>query len=83
MKRISTAGNTIVPAVRALEQLGFTVRVVQSPEAQVYASRGEEEYFAQDPETVLGLIKLVEVRSWDWGASEAELEDVMQRHPLL
>lgn len=82
-KRIGSAGNTLVPALVALEQLGFSVVTHNSSAGQmVTAVRGEEEYFAEDPVAVLGLIKLIEVRSWQWGASDLEVEQTLHKYHL-
>jgi hypothetical protein len=61
-KRIAAAGNTVVPALLALEHLGFDVVVHDSSSGQsVVAVRGGEEYVGDDPVTVLGLAKFIEV----------------------
>lgn len=52
-QRIVHAGNTVVPALLAVESLGFAVEVVGS---KVYARRGQEEYEAEDPVALLGVV---------------------------
>jgi hypothetical protein len=69
-----------VPALLALEQLGFTITV--SGASLFHAKRGDEEYVAEDPLMLLGLIKLIEVRSWDWKATDAEIDEVIERYEL-
>ncbi|HZW89742.1 MAG TPA: hypothetical protein VFF12_11745 [Myxococcaceae bacterium] len=81
MNRLVEAGNTLVPSVLALEQLGYEVRIEASGSCR--AVRGDEEYLARDPATVLGLIKLVEVRGWDWRAADADIEAVARRYGLF
>ncbi len=82
-KRIGAMGNTVVPALLALEQLGFEVSIQNGSVGQrTIAVRGEEEYFAEDPVTVLGLIKLIELRSWQWSANDSELEKTVQKYRL-
>jgi hypothetical protein len=82
-KRIGAMGNAVVPALLALEQLGFEVIIQNSSVGQtIIAVRGEEEYFADDPVTVLGLIKLIEVRTWQWSVNDSELEKTMQKYRL-
>ncbi len=78
-KKISAMGNTVVPALLALEELGFTI--TGAPD-QCTAARGDEVYAADDPVTVLGLVKLVETRSWNWRASDADIENVLSRYRL-
>lgn len=79
MKKIAQAANTVVPAILALEQLGFTLAVGDS---EVRATRADEEYVAEDPVAVLGLVKLIETRSWDWRPTDAEIDAVIERYKL-
>jgi len=78
-KRIIQAGNTVVPAVLAIELLGFAVEV---RDGSVYARRGQEEYVAEDSVAVLGLIRLVQLRSWEWGASDDEIDETLRRYGM-
>jgi hypothetical protein len=80
-KRIAAAGNTVAPAVLALEGMGFAVRFERNSDS-CEATRGDEQYLAADPVELLGLVKLVEMRGWDWAAADDDLEDVMRRHDL-
>jgi hypothetical protein len=73
---IAQAGNTVVPAVLAVESLGFEVIVHGD---RVHAQRGEESYIADDPVALLGLIRLVEVRSWEWRANDEEIAMTLGR----
>ena len=83
MKRIATAGNTVVPALLALEELGFVVTVEKSGDAELFrATRGDETYVAEDPVAVLGLVKLIEMRGWEWQPSDVEIDEVMRRYKL-
>lgn len=81
MKRIATAGNTVVPALLVLEQLGFAMTVNGASELR--ATRGDEEYVADDPVAVLGLVKLIESRTWDWRPTDDEFEATARRYNLL
>ena len=76
---IGAMGNTVIPALLALEQLGFEVTVQGQTTTAV---RGEEKYFAGDPVTVLGLIKLIELRTWQWSASDSDVEKTLHRYRL-
>jgi hypothetical protein len=82
MKRIATMGNTVVPALLELEKLGFTVKTGKDS-YQCRATRNDEEYSADDPVTVLGLVKLIESRGWNWHASDEEIDATLRRYPLL
>jgi hypothetical protein len=82
VKHIAAAGNTVVPALLVLEALGFRVELSGGEHSSCHASRGVESYVADDPVTVLGLVRLVELRGWDWGASDAENTAALQRFRL-
>ena len=54
-----------------------------TPEGQwVLAIRGEEEFVADDPVTVLGLIKPVEVGTWNWRVSYVDIEAARLKYQL-
>lgn len=72
---IAQAGNTVAPAILALEQIGLTV--TQSGDYLV-AVLGNARFVADDPVALLGLVKLVELRR-PWAASDTELDDVLAR----
>jgi hypothetical protein len=83
MKSISTAGSTVAPAILVLEGLGFAISVERvGGEDLVRAVRGDETYIADDPVTVLGLVKLVELRGWDWRAADSDLDRVTRQYQL-
>ena len=72
-----------MPALLALEKLGFVVSVEQSEDAELFrATRGDETYLAEDPVAVLGLVKLVEMRGWEWQPTDVEIDEVMRRYEL-
>ncbi|WP_406831720.1 hypothetical protein ABEG17_02575 [Pedococcus sp. KACC 23699] len=78
-RRIVQAGNTVVPALLALESLGFSFEVSGD---SVVAHRGPEEYVAADPVALLGLVRLVELRSWDWAASDSKIDETLLRYGM-
>ena len=84
MQNIGTAGNTVVPALLALEKLGFSVSVVPGADGRdlFRAMKGEESFAADDPVSVLGLVKLVETRGREWQASDLEIEEALRRYDL-
>lgn len=76
MNRIASASNTLAPAIVVLESLGFSIKVKGK---LLVAVRGEDEYVAEDPLLLLGLVKLIEVRGWKWGISdEKELDRIFR-----
>ncbi len=84
MNTISTAGNTLVPALLALERAGFVIAAQLVAGNQLLsATRHDEVFHADTPEALLGLIKLVELRGWQWQASDHEIEDTRSRYPWL
>lgn len=72
---IAQAGNTVVPAILALEQAGFAV--TKSGESFVAVMRNAR-FVADDPVALLGLVKLVELRR-PWAATDAEIDDALGR----
>jgi hypothetical protein len=37
---------------------------------------------ANDPAALLGLIRLVELRSWDWAASDSQIDETLRRYDM-
>ena len=76
-RRIAAAGNTVVPAVLALEDAGYLVTKLDGDLFE--ASSIDGSFVADDPVALLGLVKLVELRSWTWRATDAEIDSVLTR----
>ena len=72
------AGNTVVPAILALEANGYAV---SQEDNQFVARAGNVRLAAEDPVAVPGLVKLAETRR-PWRASNSETDDVMSRFHL-
>ncbi len=80
-RKIVNAGNVVVPAILALEQQGFSVSVREDAGNQTFiAERSLETYVANDPVALLGLARLIELRGWEWQATDSEIEDVIQKY---
>jgi hypothetical protein len=75
---LAQAGNTVVPAILALEKLGFAVE--HHDDGFAATARGSR-FVAEDPVALLGLIKLVETRR-PWRATDAEIDDALGRYDL-
>jgi hypothetical protein len=78
-RQIVGAANTVVPAILALEALGYRV----TREGDLISATSEDGRFvAADPISLLGLVKLVETRSWDWKASDEDIDATLRRFGL-
>jgi len=83
MKLIATAGNTVAPALLVLERLGFVVSIERVGERETFrAVRGDETYIGEDPVAVLGLVKLIEMRTWNWHPEDSEIGAVLRKYEL-
>jgi chitodextrinase len=81
--KIIAAGNTMVPAILALEQLGFGLSIRKTAAGQTFvATRAEETYSADDPVTLLGLVKLIEMRSWEWRPTDTQVDATLKKYSL-
>ena len=81
--KIASAGNTIVPAYLALLAKGYWVTRlgVREREETWQALKGSEEFIAEDPVSLLGLVALYEVRGIGWKADDAEIDAFVARFP--
>ena len=72
-----------MPALLVLEKLGFVIHIETATGAeQVRAIRGDETYLANDPVALLGLVKLIEERGWEWRPDDAEISAAIERYEL-
>ena len=78
---ISGAGNVVVPAYLALQQMGYRVRCekLASGEEDWIAESDTAVFSAPDVIMLLGLAKLGELRGEDWRASDAEIQDFLKK----
>jgi len=75
---IAAGGDTIVPAVLALRRLHVDV----GRDAGRWVARlGPARFVADDPLTLLGLVKLAETRA-PWRATDSEVDDVLGEFDL-
>ena len=84
MLRIKDNARTMVPAILALEEAGFSVRVVRHEGGRNwwFAESDVLELVASDPLKLLGLAKMHELRGDGWEAPDEEAHAVMGRHKL-
>lgn len=75
--RLVAAGNTLAPALSILRKLGYTVTRETSCERQYRAENESCIFSADDPLTLLGLVKIYEVRGADWQPSDEEVQRLL------
>jgi hypothetical protein len=81
--KIADAGNVTVPAFLALEQRGYSVRCERSDDGSHETWIAESAYaelLAENLLALLGLAALAEARGSDWKASDAQIEDFLQKY---
>lgn len=76
---ISQAGNTVVPAIAVLQELGYRLEQV---DGMLVATAGRCRFVAEDPVAILGLVKLAELRGREWRADDAEIDRVLSEFDL-
>ncbi|MFZ4875854.1 hypothetical protein ACL9RI_12265 [Janthinobacterium sp. Mn2066] len=72
--RIAVAGNTLAPALGVLNKLGYTVTRDKTAEQQYQAEDDTCIFVADDPVTLMGLVKIYEERGADWQPSDEEVQ---------
>jgi hypothetical protein len=77
---LTAAGNTVIPAIKALLDLGYQVRV---DSRTVIAQKDGNIFTADDPVMVLGLVKLYETRGDNWQVSDEELQAISGEYGLF
>ena len=81
---LAAAGNVVIPAILTLKQLGYTVEIgAESDNQAIIAKKDGYSFYANDPITVLGLIKIFETRGEEWMASGEEIESVGREYNLF
>jgi hypothetical protein len=75
--RLTAAGNTLAPALSILRKLGYTVTREASGERLYRAENETCVFFADDPLTLLGLVKIYEVRGTHWQPSDEEVQRLL------
>jgi len=75
---LAQAGNTVAPAILALEACGY---IVTQELDNFVAKAGDARFVADDPVALLGLVRLAELRR-PWRTTDAELDDVISRFDL-
>lgn len=75
--QIVATGNTLAPALSILRKLGYTVTRETVGERQYSAQNETCVFFAEDPLTLLGLVKIYEVRGPDWQPSDEEVQRLL------
>lgn len=77
---ISGAGNVVVPAYLALQQMGYRVRCEKLASEEDWIAESDTAFFsAPDVIMLLGLAKLGELRGEHWQASDTEIQDFLKK----
>ena len=74
---LEAAGNTVVPAILLIRQMGYTF-TFDKEKSHCLAEKDGISFGAEDPVMVLGLIKLFEMKGENWRASDDEIEKVLK-----
>ena len=74
---LASAGNTVVPAYLALQQKGYSVRTVKTPDSGAeelcFAEDAGHRFVAEDPLLLLALVALYETRGQEWQATDDQI----------
>ncbi|MRW92021.1 hypothetical protein GJ699_18670 [Duganella sp. FT80W] len=75
--QITAAGNTLAPALSILRKLGYTVTRETSNERLYVAENSISVFRADDPLTLLGLVKIYEIRGIEWQPNDEEVNSLL------
>ena len=75
--RLTAAGNTLAPALSTLRKLGHTVTRETSGERQYLTENATCAFSADDPLSLLGLVRIYEVRGADWQPTDEEIHRLL------
>jgi hypothetical protein len=81
--RIAAGANTMVPAYLTLLDKGYQVSRIDVGEREEtwQALKGDEEFFAEEPMSLLGLVALFESRGANWRATDDQIDEFLSRYP--
>jgi hypothetical protein len=74
---VEAAGDTVIPAILLIRQMGYTI-TYDKENGHCLASKDGNSFGADDPLTVLGLIKLFEMKGENWKVSDNEIDEVLR-----
>lgn len=67
----------LAPALSILQQLGYTVTREMHAERQYCAENDKYVFSADDPLTLLGLVKMYEIRGPNWQPNDEEVQRLL------
>lgn len=81
--KIASAGNTIVPAYLSLIAKGYSVNriAVDEHEETWQAVKENNEFIAEDPLALLGVVAMFEARGPNWKAVDDEIDAFVTQFP--
>ncbi len=74
---LESAGNTVIPAILVIRQMGYTF-TYDKENSHCLASKDGNTFGAEDALSVLGLIKLFEMKGENWRASNDEIDKILK-----
>lgn len=80
--KLAAAGNTLVPAYLTLKELGYEVwrRTTETDQDEIWAAAKDgNEFTADNPLELLGLVTMGETRGEEWLATDTEIEGFLKR----
>ena len=81
---LASASNTIVPAYLAIQQKGYSIRRVETPNSGSdelwFAEDTECRFVAEDPLTLLALVALHETRGKEWQATDEQITEFVAQY---
>jgi hypothetical protein len=79
--KLAAAGNTLIPAFLTLKEMGYQVtrRTTGTDQAEIWiAAKDGNEFTADNPLELLGLVTMGETRGEEWLATDAETEEFLK-----
>ena len=82
--KISAAGNVEIPAYLTLIDKGYKVKWEKNPdnpENEIwYAEKNGNEFNAEGPIELLGVVSMFEARGADWKATDKQVEEFLEKY---
>jgi len=81
--RLSAAGNVEVPAFLVLASKGYAIKRTIADDIEVWsAAKGEDEFQADSPLQLLGVVVVAEERGDAWAAEDEQIDAFLRRFKI-